>query len=66
MKKMKSPRQKKSRMYYYFWSVMTITVFLGQLYVGTGYRLLHNSMQELLNKVDGVLLHSTEDKPNFL
>ena len=63
---MKSPRQKKSRMYYYFWSVMTITVFLGQLYVGTGYRLLHNSMQELLNKVDGVLLHSTEDKPNFL
>jgi len=60
------PRQKKSRMYYYFWSVMTITVFLGQLYVGTGYRLLHNSMQELLNKVDGVLLHSTEDKPNFL
>ena len=45
---------------------MTITVFLGQLYVGTGYRLLHNSMQELLNKVDGVLLHSTEDKPNFL
>ena len=53
-------------MYYYFWSVMTITVFLGQLYVGTGYRLLHNSMQELLNKVDGVLLHSTEDKPNFL
>ena len=30
---------KKSRMYYYFWSAMTITVFLGQLYVGTGYRL---------------------------
>ena len=61
------PRQKKSRMYYYFWSVMTITVFLGQLYVGTGYRLLHSSMQELLDKVDGVLLHSTEnDKPNYL
>lgn len=64
---MKSPRQKKSRMYYYFWSVMTITVFLGQLYVGTGYRLLHGSMQELLDKVDGVLLHSTPDKgPNYL
>ena len=64
---MKSPRQKKSRMYYYFWSVMTITVFLGQLYVGTGYRLLHGSMQELLDKVDGVLLHSTpDDKSNYL
>ena len=64
---MKNPRQKKSRMYYYFWSAMTITVFLGQLYVGTGYRLLHSSMQELLDKVDGVLLHVTPDKgPNYL
>ena len=59
---MKNPRQKKSRMYYYFWSVMTITVFLGQLYVGTGYRALHGNMQELLNKVDGVLLHK-DDTP---
>ena len=64
---MKTPRQKKSRMYYYFWSAMTITVFLGQLYVGTGYRLLHSSMQELMDKVDGVLLHVEPDKgPNFL
>ena len=64
---MKPPRQKKSRMYYYFWSAMTITVFLGQLYVGTGYRLLHSSMQELLDKVDGVLLHAAPDKgPNYL
>ena len=61
------PRQKKSRMYYYFWSAMTITVFLGQLYVGTGYRLLHGSMQELLDKVDGVLLHSTpNNERNYL
>ena len=57
---MKNPRQKKSRMYYYFWSAMTITVFLGQLYVGTGYRVLHGSMQELINKVDGVLLRSDD------
>ena len=57
---MKSPREKKSRMYYYFWSAMTITVFLGQLYVGTGYRVLHGSMQELINKVDGVLLRSDD------
>ena len=57
---MKNPRQKKSRMYYYFWSAMTITVFLGQLYVGTGYRVLHGSMQELINKVDGVLLRNDD------
>ena len=61
---MKNPRQKKSRMYYYFWSAMTITVFLGQLYVGTGYRLLHGSMRELLDKVDGVLLHKS-DNPSY-
>ena len=54
-------------MYYYFWSVMTITVFIGQLYVGTGYRALHSSMQELLGKVDGVLFYkSPKDEPNFL
>jgi hypothetical protein len=64
---MKEPRQKKSRMYYYFWSAMTVTVFLGQLYVGTGYRLLHSGMQELLDKVDGVLLHATpNDRPDYL
>ena len=64
---MKNPRQKKSRMYYYFWSAMTITVILGQLYVGTGYRVLHNSMQELMDKVDGVLFHaSPDDGPKFL
>ena len=67
MVKEKMKAQVKSRMYYYFWSAMTITVFLGQLYVGTGYRVLHGSMQELLDKVDGVLLHSTRDnEPNFL
>ena len=54
-------------MYYYFWSAMTITVFLGQLYVGSGYRLLHGSMQELMDKVDGVLLRAEPyDGPDYL
>ena len=53
--------QVKSRFYYVFWGTATVAVVLGQLYVGTGYRLLHSGMQELLNKVDGVLLHSTRD-----
>ena len=64
---MKTPRQKKSRTYYYFWAFMALTVFFGQLYVGTGYRLLHNSMQELMNKVDGVLLRAEPyDGPDYL
>ncbi len=61
---MKNPRQKKSRTYYYFWSFMALTVFVGQLYVGSGYRILAERMDDLIQKVDGVLLHKTE-QPKF-
>ena len=66
MTKEKVRAQVKSRFYYVFWGTATVAVVLGQLYVGTGYRVLHQSVQELLGKVDGVLLHSTRDKePKF-
>jgi hypothetical protein len=58
--------QVKSRFYYIFWGTATVAVVLGQLYVGTGYRLLYNGMQELLNKVDGVLLHSEGGRGGYL
>ena len=45
---MKLKRQMKSRIYYMFWGAMTITVFIGQLYVGTGYRLMTDSVNRLL------------------
>jgi hypothetical protein len=45
----KQPRQKKSRMYYYFWAVMTATVLLGQIYVGTGYRVMAGEVLRLTN-----------------
>tara|TARA_A100001391_G_C4983730_1_gene256056 strand:+ start:585 stop:785 length:201 start_codon:yes stop_codon:yes gene_type:complete len=65
--KTKIRAQVKSRFYYVFWGTATVAVVLGQLYVGTGYRLMYNGMQELLDKVDGVLLHTRPDKgPNFL
>ena len=57
---MKKPRQMKSRLYYYFWGAATVAVVLGQVYVGTGYRLLHGSMLDLQDKVDGVLLHKSD------
>ena len=66
MTKEKVRAQVKSRFYYVFWGTATVAVVLGQLYVGTGYRLLHSGMQELLDKVDGVLLHVEEPKRNFL
>lgn len=53
--------QVKSKFYYIFWGVATVSVLLGQLYVGSGYRRLHYSMEDLIDKVDGVLL---EAKPN--
>ena len=56
--------QIKSKFYYIFWGTATVAVVLGQLYVGTGYRVLHDGMQQLLNKVDGVLLRA--DEPNYL
>ena len=57
MKNQKVRAQVKSRFYYYFWGIATVAVVFGQIYVGTGYRILHGGMQELLDKVDGVLLH---------
>ena len=59
--KTKIKAQVKSRFYYVFWGTATIAVVLGQLYVGTGYRVLHKDMQELLSKVEGVLIRATPD-----
>ena len=56
-KRTKILAQMKSSHYYIFWGIATLAVVFGQVYVGTGYRILHNDMRELLNKVDGVLLH---------
>ena len=62
MKNQKVRAQVKSRFYYYFWGIATVAVVFGQIYVGTGYRILHGGMQELLDRVDGVLLHK-DDTP---
>ena len=66
MKNQKLKAQVKSRFYYVFWGTATIAVVLGPLYVGTGYRVLHGGIQELLNKVDGVLLHVEQRTKEYL
>ena len=63
--KTKTRAQVKSKWYYIFWGTATVSVVLGQLYVGSGYRLLHNDVQQLLWNVDGVLLHKG-DEPDYL
>ena len=65
MKRVKKLAQMKSSHYYIFWGIATAAVVAGQLYVGTGYRLLHNSTQELINKVDGVLFYQNKER-NYL
>ncbi len=51
-KGMKQRAQVKSRWYYIFWGTATVSVVLGQLYVGTGYRLYAESLLRILNSVE--------------
>ena len=50
MKKVsKLKHQLKSNMYYIFWGACTIAVMAGQIYVGTGYRSMSESIEKLTN-----------------
>ncbi len=44
----KQRHQVKSRWYYIFWGTATLSVFAGQMYVGTGYRRMSESFDEVL------------------
>ena len=41
--------QMKSRFYYMFWGAATVSVFAGQMYVGSGYRKMSNSLDTLVD-----------------
>ncbi len=45
------PRQKKSRFYYYFWGTTAVAVVLGQVYVGTGYRVMSQALHRVLDTI---------------
>ena len=44
----KKRHQVKSRWYYIFWGAATISVFAGQMYVGSGYRRMSKSVEKVL------------------
>jgi len=46
----KKRHQVKSRFYYLFWGAATVSVFAGQLYVGSGYRALAKGLHRLLDR----------------
>ena len=48
-KLLKKRYQIKSRRYYIFWGVATVSVGAGQIYVGTGYRQMANTVEDFRN-----------------
>ena len=60
--KEKLRNQVKSKFYYIFWGVATATVLLGQIYVGSGYRVFANS---LLRIFDAIEVQANDDYERF-
>ena len=61
LKSEKRRAQVKSRFYYIFWAIATVSVFTGQLYVGSGYREMSRSFYRVID----VLILDME-RPKFL
>ena len=47
----KTKAQVKSSRYYLFWGAATIAVVAGQIYVGSGYRVLGDEVQNLIEVI---------------
>ena len=60
-KKEKLRAQVKSRFYYLFWGAATVSVFAGQLYVGSVYR----QMSESFNRIMDAIVVEIENQPRF-
>ena len=53
MKKIsKIKHQIKSNMYYIFWGACTIAVMAGQIYVGSGYKSMSESVKDLTEMIE--------------
>ena len=50
--KEKQRAQVKSRFYYIFWGVATVSVVLGQVYVGAGYRMFARSLNRIFDTIE--------------
>ena len=65
MKKVsKLKHQVKSNMYYIFWGACTVAVMAGQIYVGTGYRSMSESIEKLVNAYVNRPRTMPADKPS--
>tara|TARA_Y100000996_G_scaffold325707_1_gene261778 strand:- start:275 stop:475 length:201 start_codon:yes stop_codon:yes gene_type:complete len=50
--KEKQRNQVKSKFYYIFWGVATVSVVLGQVYVGSGYRMFARSLNRIFDTIE--------------
>ena len=50
--KEKQRNQVKSKFYYIFWGIATVSVVLGQVYVGSGYRVFANSLLRIFDAIE--------------
>ncbi len=51
-KKEKQRNQVKSRFYYLFWGIATVSVVLGQVYVGSGYRAYAGALLRIFDAIE--------------
>ena len=64
-RKEKRRNQVKSKFYYIFWGLATVSVFTGQLYVGSGYRQMARSFNRIVDSIVLELERSYENRPRF-
>ena len=48
----KARNQVKSKFYYIFWGMATVSVLAGQLYVGSGYRAYANALLRIFDSIE--------------
>ena len=58
----KQSHQVKSRWYYIFWGAATVSVFAGQMYVGSGYRRMAESFDRIVN---GIVVEMERDSIKY-
>tara|TARA_B100001029_G_C15053101_1_gene452261 strand:- start:527 stop:745 length:219 start_codon:yes stop_codon:yes gene_type:complete len=63
--KEKRRHQVKSKFYYIFWGIATASVFVGQIYVGSGYRQMARSFNRIIDSIVVGLERSYEEKIRF-
>ena len=63
--KEKQRNQVKSKFYYIFWGLATLSVFAGQIYVGSGYRQMSRSFNRIMDAIVVEIEGSMENQRRF-